>query len=210
MAFVDEVTLKIKAGAGGDGVVKWLRTRREQKGGPAGGDGGKGGAVYFSGVRDIEYLAKYTSNPKFEAQGGGQGGANSLEGKDGDDLYIKIPVGSLVTDLQTMEEYEILLENNPVKILSGGKGGYGNEHFKGSRNVTPMEHTDGKPGASSSFKVELRLIADAGFIGYPNAGKSTLLNFLTNSRAKVGNYAFTTLEPNLGALASTYLLIYQD
>ncbi len=199
MAFVDEVTLKIKAGSGGDGVVKWLRSRRDQKGGPAGGNGGKGGSVYLVGVRDIEYLTKYTSNPKFEAEGGVQGGANSLEGKDGDDLYIKIPVGSLVTDLKTMDEYEILIENNPIKILSGGKGGYGNEHFKGSRNVTPMEHTEGKPGEASNFKVELRLIADAGFIGYPNAGKSTLLNFLTNSKAKVGNYAFTTLDPNLGA-----------
>ncbi len=200
MAFTDEIILKIKAGKGGDGVVKWHRNRREQKGGPAGGNGGKGGDVFLVGIRDIEYLAKYTSNPKFIAQDGESGGAKSLEGKDGADLYIKIPAGSLVTNLSTGEQFDIISEENPIKILKGGKGGYGNEHFKSSRNVTPMEQTNGKLGESASFKVELRLIADAGLIGYPNAGKSTLLNTITNSKAKVGNYAFTTLNPNLGVL----------
>ena len=198
MAFTDEIILKIKAGDGGDGVVKWLRTRRIQKGGPVGGNGGKGGDVYMVGIRNIEYLAKYTSNPKFVADSGGAGSGNSLEGKDGDDLRINVPVGSLVTNLTSREQYDILEEGVPVKVLSGGRGGYGNEHFKSSRNVTPMEQTDGKVGESASFKVELRLVADAGFIGFPNAGKSTLLNTLTNSKAKVGNYAFTTLNPNLG------------
>ncbi len=200
MAFTDEIILKIKAGKGGDGVVKWHRNRREQKGGPAGGNGGKGGDVFLIGIRDVEYLAKYTSNPKFIAQDGEQGGAKSLEGKDGADLHIKIPIGSLVTNLSTGEQFDITTEEDPVKILKGGKGGYGNEYFKSSRNVTPMEQTNGKLGESASFKVELRLIADAGLIGYPNAGKSTLLNAITNSKAKVGNYAFTTLNPNLGVL----------
>ncbi|MCD5384358.1 MAG: GTPase ObgE [Candidatus Pacebacteria bacterium] len=205
MAFTDEIILKIKAGDGGNGVVKWLRTRRDQKGGPVGGDGGRGGDVYFVGIRDVEYLAKYTSNPKFVAQNGEQGGGNSLEGKDGNTLYIKIPVGSLVTDLSTGREYDILEEGLPVSVLSGGRGGYGNEHFKSSRNVTPMEQTNGKQGEASSFKVELRLVADAGLIGFPNAGKSTLLNTLTNSKAKIGNYDFTTLNPNLGVL-NDYIL----
>jgi GTP-binding protein len=203
MALVDEVILHISAGSGGDGVVQWHRNRRIQKGGPAGGDGGRGGDVYLRGVRDVERLAKYISNPKFKAEDGGPGGSNSLEGKDGEDLFIDIPLGSLVTFLQSKETpretYDIVKEGQLVKILSGGKGGFGNEHFKSSRNVTPMEQTDGKLGEVGDFKVELRLIADAGFIGYPNAGKSTLLNALTNSKAKIGNYAFTTLEPNLGA-----------
>ena len=205
MALVDEVILHVSSGKGGDGVVQWHRDRRNQKGGPAGGNGGKGADVFLRGVRDVERLGKYTSNPKFKAEDGGNGGQKSLEGKDGDDLLIDIPIGSVVTNLMTKEVYEIVSEGESMQILSGGKGGYGNEHFKGSRNVTPMEQTDGKPSQSADFKVELRLIADAGFIGYPNAGKSTLLNALTNSKAKVGNYAFTTLDPNLGAFGKFIL-----
>ncbi len=205
MALVDEVILHISSGKGGDGVVQWQRDRRNQKGGPAGGNGGKGADVFLRGVRDVERLGKYTSNPKFKAEDGGNGGQKSLEGKDGDDLFIDIPIGSVVTNLMTKDSYEIVHEGDSVKVLVGGKGGFGNEHFKGSRNVTPMEQTDGKPSNSADFKVELRLIADAGFIGYPNAGKSTLLNALTNSKAKVGNYAFTTLDPNLGAFGK-YIL----
>lgn len=202
MKLVDEIILHICSGKGGDGAVQWHRNRRIQKGGPAGGDGGKGADVYLRGVRDVERLSRYASNPKFKADDGGAGGRKSLEGKDGDDLFIDIPVGSLITNLNSKdtpkESYNIISEGDTIKILAGGKGGYGNEHFKSSRNVTPMEQTDGKPGACADFKVELRLIADAGFIGYPNAGKSTLLNTITNSHAKVGNYAFTTLDPNLG------------
>ena len=205
MALIDEVILHICSGKGGDGVVQWHRDRRNQKGGPAGGNGGKGADVFLRGVRDVERLGKYTSNPKFKAEDGGNGGQKSLEGKDGEDLFIDIPIGSVVSNLQSKDEYEIVEEGSTIKILSGGKGGYGNEHFKGSRNVTPMEQTDGKESQCADFKVELRLIADAGFIGYPNAGKSTLLNALTNSKAKIGNYAFTTLEPNLGAFGK-YIL----
>ncbi len=209
MALIDEVILNISAGDGGNGVVQWHRNRRTQKGGPVGGNGGRGADVYLRGVRDVERLAKYISNPKFDARGGGDGGHNSLEGKDGEDLFIDIPIGSLITNLDSKEipkkSYEITTEGETIKILSGGKGGFGNEHFKSSRNVTPMEQTDGKAGERTNFKVELRLIADLGFVGYPNAGKSTLLSVLTNSRAKIGNYAFTTLEPNLGAFGK-YIL----
>ncbi len=205
MTFVDEIILNICSGKGGDGALKWHRNRRIQKGGPAGGDGGKGGDVYLRGVHHIERLSAYSSNPKFKASDGGRGGGNSLEGKDGGDLFIDIPIGSVVTNLQSGETYEVLTQGQQIKILTGGKGGYGNEHFKSSRNVTPMEHTDGKLGICADFKVELQLIAHAGFIGYPNAGKSTLLNTLTNSRAKVGDYAFTTLDPNLGVFGN-YIL----
>ncbi len=202
MALVDEITLQITAGKGGDGVVAWYRNRRNQKGGPAGGDGGKGGDVFLRGVRQIDVLSKYMGNNTLKAQDGQNGGKRSLEGKNGSDLFIDVPVGSVVTNLSSGEVYEITRENEQVKILSGGKGGFGNEHFKSSRNITPMEHTDGKPGQSAYFRIELQLIADAGLIGFPNAGKSTLLNALTNSKSKIGNYAFTTLEPNLGVFES--------
>jgi GTP-binding protein len=198
MALVDEIILHACSGKGGDGRVAWHRNRRIQKGGPAGGDGGRGADVYLRGVRDVGRLSKYTSNPKFKAQDGGDGGQKSLEGKDGDDFHIAVPVGSVVTNLMTKDVYEVVSDGETIKVLSGGRGGFGNEHFKSSRNVTPMEHTDGKDAECADFRVELRLIAAAGFIGYPNAGKSTLLNELTNSKAKIGNYAFTTLDPNLG------------
>ncbi len=201
MTFTDEIILNICAGHGGNGVVRWHRNRRNQKGGPAGGDGGKGGDVYLRGVRDIEVLSRYISNPKFKASDGGHGGGNSLEGSDGADLFIDVPVGSVITQIRPEDHQmiEIRKEGESVKLLQGGRGGFGNEHFKSSRNVTPIEQTDGKKGECADFRVELRLIADAGFIGFPNAGKSTLLNVLTNSGVKVGNYSFTTLEPNLGA-----------
>lgn len=169
-------------------------------GGPAGGNGGRGGDVYLRGVRRVELLAKYTSNPGFSAGDGGSGGKNSLEGKSGDDVYVDIPIGSLVTNVDSGEVYEVLQEGQEERVLRGGAGGYGNEHFKSSRNVSPYECTKGRRGVCARFRVELRLIADAGLIGFPNAGKSTLLNSLTNSKAKVGDYAFTTLDPNLGAL----------
>ncbi len=168
-------------------------------GGPAGGDGGKGGDVYFRAVRDLTKLADYTSNPNFKAESGGHGMKNSKEGKDGADLYIDVPVGSQITELKTGNKFSLLKEGETIKVLRGGKGGFGNEHFKSSRNTTPMEHTDGEPGEEGEFYIELQMIVDLGFVGLPSAGKSSLMNALTRSRAKVGDYPFTTLEPSLGA-----------
>jgi GTP-binding protein len=173
--------------------------RNLAKGGPAGGDGGKGGSVYFRAVRDLTKLADYTSNPNFQAERGGDGRKFSKEGQDGEDLYIDVPVGSQITELSSGNIFSLLKEGETIMVLRGGKGGYGNEHFKSSTNTTPMEHTDGTPGEDGEFYIELQMLVDLGFVGLPSAGKSSLMNELTRSHSKVGDYPFTTLEPSLGA-----------
>ncbi len=198
MAFVDEITLTIRSGKGGDGVVRWLHEHGKEFGGPAGGDGGRGGDVYVVAVRDINKLSQYKHNTNFTAEDGEDGRKKSMYGKDGEDLTIPLPVGSVVTNKSSGETFELLKEGEERKILSGGAGGLGNIHFKSSRNTRPKKCTPGKPGEEAEFYIELSLIADAGFIGLPNVGKSSLLNALTHARAKVGNYQFTTLDPNLG------------
>lgn len=198
MALVDEITLHLKAGAGGNGIVSWLHEKGKEFMGPAGGDGGKGGDVYLKAVRDISRLTSYRYGNLFAAGRGGDGQRKSRHGKNGEDIELEIPVGSVVTNTITGRTYEFLKECERTMVLRGGKGGFGNEHFKSSRNVRPLQSTLGKPGEEATFHVELRLIADAGLIGFPNAGKSSLLNELTAAHAKVGSYAFTTLEPNLG------------
>ncbi len=198
MAFVDELTVYIRAGKGGDGVVRWLNTRSKAKGGPAGGNGGNGADVYIEGVRDINLLSKLRHKKKFIAENGGAGGGDSLYGKGGEDYILKLPVGSIVTNNETGESVQLLEEGERIRILKGGRGGYGNEHFKSSTNRTPLESTPGQLGEDGMFYLELQLVADAGFVGFPNAGKSSLLNELTHAEAKIGSYQFTTLDPNLG------------
>jgi GTP-binding protein len=200
MAFVDELKLDLTAGKGGDGVVRWLRLKGKDRMGPSGGDGGRGGDVILRAVRDLSILSNYTGSPVMKAHDGESGGANTMTGSGGDDLVLDVPVGSLVTRESDGATFEFLKEDEEVLVLKGGRGGYGNAHFKNSKNINPMEQTDGKPGESSSFFIELRFIADAGIIGLPNAGKSTLLNALTNAQSQVGDYNFTTLEPHLGVL----------
>lgn len=192
------MTITTKAGDGGDGVVRWHREKYKPKGGPSGGNGGRGGDVYLRAVRDLSILSSYRHNPHFAAENGKDGASENRHGHNGDDVYVDVPVGAVVTNAHTGEQYEFLHEGQTVHVASGGVGGYGNTHFKSSRNVRPMESTPGKPGEEVELQVEVRLIADAGFVGYPNAGKSTLLNELTNAHAKIGHYAFTTLDPNLG------------
>lgn len=199
MAFVDEITLHLKAGDGGHGIVAWLHEKGKEFMGPAGGDGGKGGDVYFKVVRDIARLSAYRYGNLFSAGRGGHGEGKSRHGKDGADIEIEVPIGSVIHNEKTGRMYELLKEGERVRVLHGGRGGLGNEHFKSSRNVRPKESTPGRAGEEAGFHVELRLFADAGLIGLPNAGKSSLLNEFTRAHAKVGAYAFTTLEPNLGA-----------
>lgn len=198
MAFIDEIQFHIKAGKGGNGVVRWRHEKGKEFSGAAGGNGGRGGDVYARAVRDIGILASYRNVKEFKAGNGEDGMRNSMHGKDGEDLTINFPIGSVITNLATGKTIELLKEGELVKLLSGGRGGLGNEHFKASTNVTPYQSTPGKDGEEADFDLELRLVVDAGLIGLPNAGKSSLLNELTNAAAKVGSYAFTTLEPNLG------------
>ncbi len=199
MAFVDEITLHLRAGDGGNGIESWLHEKGKEYMGPAGGDGGRGGDVYLKAVRDIGKLAVYRFGNLFAAKRGGDGMRKNRHGGNGDDIELEVPIGSVVTNRATGRVFEFLQEGDKAMVLRGGKGGLGNEHFKSSRNVTPTQFTLGKEGEAGDFDIELRLIADAGLIGFPNAGKSSILNELTSAKAKVGSYAFTTLEPNLGA-----------
>ncbi|MSU55061.1 MAG: GTPase ObgE [Candidatus Taylorbacteria bacterium] len=198
MAFVDEFKIHMKAGHGGRGIVAWLHEKGKEYGGPAGGDGGNGGNVSVRAVRDIGILAKYRHEKEFRAENGGAGKNKTMHGANGNELEILLPIGSLVTNMSTKTTIELLKDDEKISLLKGGRGGFGNEHFKSSVNVKPYEWTPGKPGEEADFFIELRLVADAGFIGLPNAGKSSLLNELSNAGAKVGAYQFTTLEPNLG------------
>src|SRR3990170_2476625 len=198
MAFIDEMKIYARAGKGGDGVERWLHERGKEYSGPAGGDGGNGGDVHIKAVRDVYILAKYKHNKKFMADDGESGRSSSEHGANGEDMIIDLPLGSIVKNLRTGLEYHLLQEEQKILILKGGRGGFGNEHFKSSTNTTPKEWTTGKEGEEAEFQVELQLFADLGLIGLPNAGKSSLLNALTKAHAKIGAYQFTTLDPNLG------------
>jgi GTP-binding protein len=198
MAFVDEMKMLAEAGRGGNGVVRWRQEKFIPKGGPAGGDAGRGGDFYVLGVRDVHILSKYTAKKSFSAGRGEDGGNKNLHGKNGEDFVLKLPIGSIITNLDTDENWQLEKEGQKILLLRGGYGGFGNEHFKSSTNTTPRESREGAFGEKGNFKIELELFADIGLIGLPNAGKTSLLNSLTNAQARVGDYAFTTLDPNLG------------
>ena len=200
MAFVDELTILARAGKGGAGVVRWLHLKGQEYSGPAGGNGGDGGDVYIRGVRDLNLLARYRGEKKFEAGSGNPGENRGKAGHRGKDMTVDLPVGSVVTNTETGEVHELMEEGATRLVLKGGRGGAGNAVFKSSVNRSPKESLPGTPGEEAELKIELRLIADAGLIGLPNAGKTSLLNALTGATAKVGAYAFTTLDPNLGML----------
>lgn len=200
MAFLDEIIIKAKAGKGGDGVVRWRREKFVAKGGPNGGDGGRGGDVYIRAVRSLRVLDQYKRKREYSAENGKPGESRSLKGAGGEDLIIDFPVGSKVTNTVSGQSWELTKEGQEIQILKGGAGGFGNEHFKGSTNQTPQESTPGKAGEEADLHIEVSLIADVGLVGFPNAGKSSLLNAMTNATAKVGEYPFTTIDPNLGDL----------
>lgn len=196
--FIDEVTLRLKAGRGGDGVVRWRHEKGKEFGGPSGGNGGKGGDVYALPVRDIGALAAFRHTKHFEAEDGHAGSGDTKQGGEGKDIDIRLPIGSRVTNMASGHSFELLVEGERTLLLKGGRGGLGNDHFKGSTNVRPKESTPGAEGEEADFQIELLLLVDVGIIGLPNAGKSSLLNALTGARSKVGDFPFTTLEPSLG------------
>ena len=195
--FIDELTLNIHSGRGGDGIVSWMHEKGKDFAGPGGGDGGKGGDVYLVGVHDIGRLSEHRFVKDFKAENGENGHKNRMHGKAGGDLIIDVPIGTILTNTKTGKFVEILNEGKTF-FLKGGYGGYGNDHFKSGANIRPKESTSGKVGEGGQFFVELQLVVDLGLVGLPNAGKSSLLNSLTRAKAKIGNYAFTTLSPNLG------------
>jgi len=199
--FIDRVRVFLKAGRGGDGAVSFRREKFIPKGGPDGGDGGDGGDIIFIAKNDPHLLRPLYLHPHLKAQKGGQGKGKKQKGKDGRNLIIPVPVGTVFIDPNTGKiVYDLNKEGKRFIAARGGKGGRGNYHFRGSVNQTPRFAEKGEPGEEKSFILELRIIAHAGFVGFPNAGKSSLLSVLTNAHPEIGDYPFTTLNPNLGVI----------
>jgi GTP-binding protein len=199
--FVDETRIVVSSGSGGDGAVSFRREKYVPRGGPDGGDGGKGGCVVFAVRSNLKTLSYLKLKRVFKAENGRRGGAQRMNGKDGRDVEILVPPGALVRDLESDQIIVDLTEDDDRFVfLRGGRGGKGNSHYATSINQAPRYAQKGVEGESREVKVELHLIADVGFVGLPNAGKSTLLSLLTNARPLVADYPFTTKVPNLGLL----------
>ncbi|HEV2988706.1 MAG TPA: GTPase ObgE [Candidatus Angelobacter sp.] len=199
--FIDEATIRIKAGGGGNGCMAFRREKFVPRGGPSGGDGGRGGDIFMESSERHNTLIHFRFNPEYTAERGRHGEGSNCTGREGEPIILKVPVGTIVYDKTTGElVHDFSQPDERIIVAHGGRGGRGNQHFATSTHQAPREHELGKPGEERVLRLELKLLADVGLVGYPNVGKSTLISRISAARPKIADYPFTTLEPNLGVV----------